>query len=271
MTQCWISSNNKALLGIKYNTRISNPQVGALLVAGFGQPMCDADYFMSKLARRLASFGICVLQIDPVGHGDSQGNLEDVTLSSYYSDLKASAGYMLNFVSNVFCIGRGLSATLFSKVSVELPLLGVAGIEPYCVNGKEVATIWKDIKDNFFEVDEIIQGNIHMQGFDLKNEKVTFFGALGADVENLQGQRMSSRLINDLKEFDPYNEIKACKSKSHWILAKGFDSTEITIWKLPSEKKYSTVSDYSNISLPANSFWQHNAIESISAWVNLGA
>jgi alpha-beta hydrolase superfamily lysophospholipase len=62
--------------------------IGAvILLAGFSQPMCDVDYFMSKLARQLAGNGLFVAQVDPRGHGDSGCELANVDLDTLREDI----------------------------------------------------------------------------------------------------------------------------------------------------------------------------------------
>src|SRR5262245_10518045 len=111
--QGWLVSDRARLLSVQHFPRDTLVIGGAVLLAGFSHAMCDVDYFMSRLARQLASNGIFVAQVDPRGHGDSSGELADVDLDTLRADINFIAGhYARQFPDLLLMIGRGLSATL---------------------------------------------------------------------------------------------------------------------------------------------------------------
>lgn len=52
VTQNWVSQAGKRRFSMSYcPEQTPHTTVGALLLPGFLEPMCDTDYFMSKLAK----------------------------------------------------------------------------------------------------------------------------------------------------------------------------------------------------------------------------
>ena len=59
VTQNWVSQAGKRRFSMSYcPEQTPHTTVGALLLPGFLEPMCDTDYFMSKLAKKLYHSGI---------------------------------------------------------------------------------------------------------------------------------------------------------------------------------------------------------------------
>ncbi len=179
----------------------------AVLFSGYGNAMCDVDYFMTKLAQRLSDFGFLVIQVDPIGHGDSYGNLDDVSVTTYMQSIKRIIDFVkLKYSENIVCVGRGLAASLLGQIMKEQTLYKCVGINPYNISGQLVSTIWQSFEFDSKDLTEVYQGKDYRQYTDFDQRKRCFFNALGGTVLNLHGQPISGRLINELIDFEPQFE-----------------------------------------------------------------
>jgi hypothetical protein len=164
--------------------------------------MCDVDYFMSKTARRLCELGMDVVQVDPIGHGDSYGLLSDVSLKTYRESIKSAIQYIQRELNNdIVCVGRGLSAALQYELACETNVKKVVGINPYNIHGHLIKQIWEPSFDGISEISEIYEGKDYKAYGDFDEKKRCFFNALGGSILNLHGQCINGSLINELSDF----------------------------------------------------------------------
>ncbi|AJQ26589.1 serine aminopeptidase domain-containing protein [Pelosinus fermentans] len=268
-TQFWLVNNKISLAAVSHRNDLDRKSVcGVVLIAGFSQPMCDVDYFMSKLARQLSNLGIFVLQVDPRGHGDSEGNLENVNLYTLREDLSIAVNFVAEQVGDkVFCIGRGLSATLFAEISSLAPIRGVVGISPYCIEPSIVSEIWANIKPGIFDVNDIMPGTDYKSFSNFDIGKIAFCNAIGALPYNLHGQVMSTEILFNLFEYKPLEVLKKCKDKSLWLLSEGKDNNRIVHWHLENEKLYPNLNNYVKNAIIRDPLWQYDIIERICNWI----
>lgn len=251
MFQNWIENENGYLFGVSHWPNIGSPKGGVLLLSGFSQSLCDSDYFMSKLARRLINQNYFVLQLDPIGHGDSGGNLEDVTITTLRSSVKTGIEYIKRQLDGpIFCVGRGLSATIINDSCISKKVVGVACIDPYCIEGSYVRKLWSDITNKAYEITDLCS-----QG-ENKEQKKAFFNALGAENSNLYGQIISGQLIMDLMDYSPLREINLDKN----LRINENSSTQ--------DKQYPNSSYSESISFHNDPQWQHNVIECICSKID---
>lgn len=266
-TQGWIIHKGGFLSLISHWPRDQRPNLGVVLAAGFSQPMCDTDYFMSKLARRLANSGTYVLQFDMRGHGDSSGELEDVTLQSLREDLQVAVDYARQQTGEkTLCIGRGLSLTLMAELVNISAADGTAGINPYCLKPYEVKKTWEGLCSEKYELSDIFEGTDYAALSDFSPEKIAFFDALGADIINLHGQRISGQLFEELKSYAPDSVLELCKENALWLVPSRVNEEEADSWK-PGLKSYWMIEENKRNLLPRNPMWQYKAIDKICSWV----
>lgn len=122
--------------------------------------MCDMDYYTSKLAKLLVKNGIYCLQVDIRGHGDSLGELQNVTLYAIKEDiLNAIAFLSKHGVEQVLCIGRGLVGNLMLEISDIDPIIGVCAINPYRITKQQANVLWKGIEPREYEIRDIYEDN----------------------------------------------------------------------------------------------------------------
>jgi pimeloyl-ACP methyl ester carboxylesterase len=266
LSQCWVRSGELALAAVAYYPELLRYKAGAVLISGFSQPMCDNDFFMAKLARRLAREGLYVLQVDPRGHGDSPGNLEEVTLGALREDLHSAIQFAKEQAGGkIFGIGRGLSALLLGEPDLHPELWAAAGIAPYCLAPEAVCQLFPEIGPGVVDTALILTGNDFKRFSDFNPEAMAFFDALGAGLLlNLVGQKISGRLLVELKSYEPVQVLRANPETRFWLTPDRMAPDGMVTC---APKQARSLRDYQDNPFPANPLWHHRAIESIRAWV----
>jgi len=262
ITQKWLVKNNKYLLGVSHypDSRIIKGAV--LIFPGFSLPMCDVDYFTTKLARRLVKKEMYVLQLDPFGHGDSSGSLSEVTLESLRDDALTGLEYLQKIhKSNVFCVGRGLMANIFAEAA-ELPFIkGTIGINPVCIDPDVIKKLWEKTEVGVYECSKLLPGSEYSNLTDFSRDKLAFFEAIGARMRNIHGQYINTEIFKAMEDEGFMEVLKRC-GKGLWFFtdgtcAKGYKT--VTAGEIGCR----TLDDYYKKAIVRNPLWQFNLIEDI--------
>jgi pimeloyl-ACP methyl ester carboxylesterase len=218
MNQKWIKSEGKALFSVtRTGTRGQSPCV--LLLAGFSLPMCDEDYFFTKTANALFKEGFTSVQVDLTGHGDSPGNLEDVSLEVLRQDM-ASILHQLeeNGAEEIVCIGRGINPVLLAEMEETMPQVkAIIGVNPYNVRRNQIAEIYSGEAAAVISCSDFLEGTDYSNLTDFNKERMLILEALGARIRNLHGQKLSGKLFEGLLELDATSIMKKAR-KCYWII-----------------------------------------------------
>jgi hypothetical protein len=235
VVQFWLNASKTYLSGVRHTPTKGKRNVAALLISGFPQSMCDIDYFMSRLARKLCEKGNNVFQIDPIGIGDSSGLLEEVNCKTIKESLYHGITYIQKQGFNkIFCISRGLPATLFATIAENL-FYGVyiIGLNPYYGRQKlDLALLTK----KSYELMELYQI------FTPKQVNL-FLNDIGAKTSNLSGQRISYELIKDIMEIEPDKYVRNDDKYNNWIFSfplgneETLSENEMTRYTFPRDAK----------------------------------
>lgn len=270
ISQGWIDAQGQ-LFGVVHRPNDTNSKrVGVILMAGFSLSMCDVDYFMSKLARQLVKQGCLILQVDPYGHGDSEGNLEDVTMETLYQNIQAAIAFIrAQNMDLVFGVGRGISATLMAEFVSSSELDGSMGITPYYLDPKTVKNIWGQMESGIYDCTDIISGRDYRNVTDFEIDKLAFFYALGARMRNLHGQRISTRIFKDLINYEARDALQLSQQNTYWIFYDETGEKELYMrqWNPQAEESYLSLEAYQVNAFPRDPLWQHNAIQRICGWI----
>ena len=109
--------------------RDSGASRGAILhLPAFAEEMNKARRMTALAARRFAASGYCVLQVDPIGCGDSSGDFGDATLTMWAENCRAAAQWLRRECALEFWIwplraGALLVAPLFARLEQSAHLL----------------------------------------------------------------------------------------------------------------------------------------------------
>ncbi len=267
ISQNWHIRDRYNLLCVHHSVAGNQPVGVAILLPGFSHPMCDMDYFMSKLARKLSNENIFVVQVDLSGHGDSFGAFDEVNLKTIEEDiLSLIAYYKFKFTGKLIFISRGLFATLSAKFCTDASVVGIAGVAPYCISPLLVRGFSLIPRAHSIDGHEIFKGDDYVHHSDFEQASLTLFSAFGAVPYNIHGMKFSQSLLDDLSDFDSLNALKNsfCKNK-YWLFSDENDPSKLR------EFNFDTVSDYpENIykhkGLRRDPKVQHQCISMLSAW-----
>lgn len=240
--QFWINQRTRHLTGVYHRPTGNKSQVAVLLIAGFSQPMCDIDYFMSRLARFLSSRGIHAFQLDPYGAGDSSGLLEEITCSTLTNSLLMGIHYIKKQgFSTVFCISRGLPAYIFSEISRSLSCnISVIGLNPYIGSPHLDSAL---LTEEYYELFDLYKT------FPLKYVNL-FLEDIGAKPSNLRGQKVSSVLLREVLSV-------------HFNINTVYEYYSYCIWKPLCKTNY--LNEHPSFQRDAD--WQNGIIHDICNYV----
>ncbi|GGH62549.1 hypothetical protein GCM10008014_39100 [Paenibacillus silvae] len=229
LAQSWIVNRYDALsVSIHQGSDLNNDC--AILFAGFTNSSSDIDYFMSRLARLLGRSGLTVYLIDPRGHGDSSGNIDDVTLESIREDIYNSFQYVTKRNNGyVFCIGHGLAGVLAADVLGGRSNLGFICIYPYLIHPSQFKI------DLFCDEGKIdasrLESNFKANLLDDEVEDLSLMGAMGADRGNMLGRELSIKLIEQLTTYNPFESLENFKENILIINNEKDFVREVRFWK----------------------------------------
>jgi pimeloyl-ACP methyl ester carboxylesterase len=271
LSQCWVINHDTALAAVANQPVTSKNNSAVVLISGFSQPMCDSGYFMSKLARRLGGEGIYTLQVDPRGHGDSPGILEDITLDILRADIKSAVDYAKEQSGGqVICVGRGLTATLMAEAGIGRTLSGFAGINPYGLEPAIIKEIFNGIDSEVIDTADILTGNDYGHFSDFNQDYIAFFEAIGAGMlHNLVGQKIATKLIRELMEYESYPILTAFPETKFWLAADQDAERGMRRW-IPDEgreRHFRTPREYRENPFSHYPLWHHHAIEMLCNWI----
>lgn len=96
----------------------------AVLLYGFAGHMNNSPCnLLPELAKKLWKQNIATLRIDFSGHGDSDGNIEDMNVFSQLEDVSAALEYVksIHGVKNIYLIGHSQGGVITSMISGYYP------------------------------------------------------------------------------------------------------------------------------------------------------
>ena len=170
-----------------------------LLLQGYSHSMTDIDYFMSNLKNELVNNNCAVIQFDPLGHGDSDGQFENFD----YCTLKENILTVIEWINNNWkkrpiLVTRGLYTILAEDVEISVYLKKSILLNPVVPNNNEMV-----------EINKYLSGTPSIIDFSKwfskipDNRKEFFEGlfyTLGAKLKNLQGQYFNQSIFSKFIE-----------------------------------------------------------------------
>lgn len=217
INQKWIPIGTKSLFSVtRCNSKKADKYV--IILPGFSLPMCDEDYFDSKLADELVEKGFYTIQVDLTGHGDSPGSLEDVTLKALKNELKEIVRYLKEETKKkIYVVGRGINPVLLAEMIDDVETELIIGLNPYTLSPNYVSSVYEVTEAGVLPCSVFLDGSDYSNLSDFNKDKMLLLEALGARIRNLHGQSINTDLLNKLVCYDPIEVIKNSK-KCKWIV-----------------------------------------------------
>lgn len=207
----------------------SSPLV--IFLPGFGQPSTEKNYLFTRLRHLLASKGCRCMQFDYYGHGDSDGDLSEVSLSSLVSDTNHIISDMVvqNSPSTIFLVGNGLGAIVgikaiqslngqFSSEQVQHIIINPP-LQPLrkVFSNEDLQKLY-NIKGNGIPCTDLVGGENYYTLEDFPIERLQYILQLGSHITNLHGQSVSMRLLQELESLDTIQLIQSIPQHVHILL-----------------------------------------------------
>lgn len=185
---------DKVLRGTLYLPNRHDDEVPvALLFHGFGGNRIEGSRFFVRLARRLVAKGIAVVSYDRAGHGESDGDFFDTTVTRDIKDaqevLAAIEGYPFADRNNIHIVGYSLGGVV------------AAGVAAEASNTVRSLTL---ISPAAIFVDDIRKGVIQGKSLSSLKSKGYF---------DFYGDEMGKKMIEDAGSFDVYQSARGFEGK----------------------------------------------------------
>lgn len=254
IVQKWLVKGAKTLMGVVY--RPEEIRGAVLLLPGFGMHMCDVDYFMSKLARKLSASGMYTLLLDPYGHGDSYGELEECTIASLKEDIMMGIEHCKTVSNNIYAISRGLIANLL--VSAE-KCVNIIGLSPMCVD-KNLISDFVLPKENT-EIYQYIPGKDYVGYTDFDKDKLCLMEMIGGRIRHIHGQFIHPDILTYVLTCDHLQVLRQ-RGNACWIFFEPSEERLFRVYK-SNELEYRKLSVYYKTAIYRDAMCQYNVIDEI--------
>jgi pimeloyl-ACP methyl ester carboxylesterase len=183
-----VTVRDLVLRGSHYVPEGTAPFPTAVLYHGFGGQRTEASRVFVQLARALLDSAIAVVAIDRAGHGESDGDFADTSVSVDIADALATLDAITVHVDvdplDLHLIGISLGAVVASVVAAE------------CRHAIRSVTMWSPAA---LFVDEIQGG--HLQGRPIAEvDRQGYF--------DFRGMRLGQSFFEDARRFDVYGRAR---------------------------------------------------------------
>lgn len=268
ISQQWIGKGAVRMLCTEHWPDDFAPAARVVLLPGFSHSMCDADYMMSKLARRLSERHFAVTQVDLRGHGDSPFPFHAVNLSVLREDIETLISYYQDdYCERLFFIGRGLTATLLAAYTQHAQLAGIGGIAPYCLPAGFASYFTLTKQNKHTDAWNIFPGNDYIHHSDFGDKSRCMLNALGAIDYNLHGMNLSTELIEDLAGFDAQAALLHNGNKNTcWLYCDPADETKPFHWG--TGQAFPATESFLKPGMPRNPKSQDQLIRMLNNWIS---
>lgn len=199
ISQIYVKSADTYILCVEKTEYRRKDIVGVVvLLPGFSQSACDVDYFMTTLANELIRLGYITIQVDIYGHGDSYGDLSELSIEIVETNILSVYKYIKMTWKDkvIFAVSRGFYGNLLSTESISNKFEKIICINPV-ISKINLFDLTKYIENEILELSEILSENSIMN---------SFFISLGADLTNIRGQKIASDFLIDI--FSSINNLR---------------------------------------------------------------
>lgn len=256
MMQTWIDSALGRLFVLDYGHVQPQCKAPVLILSGFGEATCDKECFMSKLARYLQKQLFRVFQADIYGHGESSGNLEDVSVEKILCSVNSFISYIFRVCGTwPMVISRGIIGTiLIDKLDDSSQQLC---LNPYYPDPRIARGLSQLIQNKQISFNTLLEGYCK----DI-NVESPYSGLIMILSESglFHQHNMSREFVTEILHMVP------ATFSNHTCLEMNEDKTGVKSWS--PDEGYRLSEDFDCISLKEDAIWQYAAIRSITQILN---
>lgn len=258
MLQTWIKSNYGRLFVLDYSNDTQRESNNAILILpGFGEVTGDKDCFMSKMAHDLHECGYRVFQADIYGHGESTGNITDISIKK--------------ITDSVLCL-----TDYIETVTDKTPIIVTRGILNAFINTDHVCRQFRQICLNpYFPDNRICKALLKL----IRSGEICFASLLKGYCTHIDIKSPCRELVMILSESGIFHQISFTKEWIEQVLnlepalppscqyiETSADKTGVTGWSQSDGFRMSD--DFDAVSIKEDAMWQYNAFTHIEKLLN---
>ena len=151
----FFENQRQQLLGVLHTPTVGDVRGGLVFCDPYGEEKHYTHRTFVRFARQLCAEGFCVLRFDYRGNGDSEGGLEDTTLTSQLSDIGCAVDLIAGRCTEapLGLLGLRMGGTLAALVARDDPRIDMLALWSPILNPKEhfeqlyrnesIAAAWK--------------------------------------------------------------------------------------------------------------------------------
>ena len=240
----FLDNQGRGLYCIQY-TPAAPPKGGIVLCHPFAEEKLWAQRVFVSFARLLSRHGYSVLRVDYMGHGDSEGDFEEATLTTRLSDISCAFDHLksqLGPETPLGLAGLRLGATLAAVLSEKKDDIGFL-------------ILWEPVVDGKSYLRQMLRINIATQSAVYKqvlhNSEALVQNLRHGKTINVDGYEIGQEFYEQLNGIDLLDREKRYKGDVLLVsIAKNAEKINRPLFKL--KQKYANVS---YAAVVEDSFW----------------
>lgn len=199
MNQIWINSKGNNLAALSNGVNCSDKKIAVVILPGFYQAKCDAYYFITNFLMRLKMNNIYAISVDLLGHGDSYGDISDITIDNLLEGINDIVDYLKQEgVESIYAIGRGIIGNILLYKN-NSDLKKIISINPVLLNSEDKNRISYWMK--YFQEDKVCIDSEFLE----KNSNI--LKMFGTETENIRGEFLKKKFLQQIIAL-PFFEIE---------------------------------------------------------------
>jgi len=226
---------------------------GRLVVTlpGLGQTMSEKCYLFSGLRQYLAREPVSFLQLEYRGHGDSDGDLEQVTISTMIEDAVSAVGGLIKegfTPTTIILVGHALGSYIAMKSIPVLKNTTSAKYVPILISPPLSSPAYSNIlhreglqeldRNGIASVEALVPGSNYFTLSDFELSQLEFMARLGGHMTQLHGQKLSKCFLDECNTIDLIHLANTYTEKCYLIVGEEDGRYEGISTKLPAQAIY---------------------------------
>ena len=255
MQQCYIRCQDYYLFSSLYVP--DHYRKAVILLQGYSHAMTDIDYFMSNVKTELIKEGAIVLQFDPFGHGDSDGDFHEFDIKILKTNLNTVFQWLKKqYDVDVVLFTRGLFELVMRDAGISTRFTQLVALNPVILTPDEFYRL-----NRYTLREQTTQDFANWyNGIDNGDKEwfENFYYICGAKLKNIRGQLINPFILNQI--LCQLKEAPSLREKMQFILS---NSKECLVGPtIPSNYSISWFEKYG--ALPRDPDWHFRIIKKVA-------